>query len=69
MESETVERAPESEQSLRMEYAKELGKFSLELEDKREQSILKQSRTVYPTMPQIAPMGSPPVAIPWISTA
>ncbi len=34
MESETVERAPESEQSLRMEYAKELGKFSLELEDK-----------------------------------
>mgnify|MGYP004515602185 FL=1 len=43
MESETVERAPESEQSLRMEYAKELGKFSLELEDKREQSILNQA--------------------------
>ena len=43
MESETVERTPESEQSLRMEYAKELGKFSLELEDKREQSILNQA--------------------------
>ena len=33
----------EDEKALRMEYAKELGKFSLELEEKREQSILNQS--------------------------